>query len=246
MSARSRVTRPSPTRGSMRYSLGLRLRGRGARRAGVPGPAGDWWLLPGGEERLAERLPDKCTLRLAAGDADTHAGGGGWGTPPSKSEPVDLPSPSPSPTTAGSRSCELELPAQHRSAQGCETFGPPPTEPCGPRSDSPCCCRSPSSTCRSCRTRSTRRRSVQARGSCAPASPAPSSGRRSCGSWHGGRSGTGSTASRNATSQRKRGRRRRPTPAQWATRRQLEWRPSGRPRQGIPANGPGCWWATTP
>ena len=39
--------------------------------------------LPGGDERLAERLPDKCTIRLEAGDVlrMLTPGGGGWGDP---------------------------------------------------------------------------------------------------------------------------------------------------------------------
>lgn len=51
---------------------------------GEPGAVGENWLLPGGYERLAKRLPDKCTLRLKAGhDLRMLApGGGGWGTPP--------------------------------------------------------------------------------------------------------------------------------------------------------------------
>ncbi len=35
---------------------------------GEPGAVGDNWLLPGGDERRAERLPDKCTVQLRAGD----------------------------------------------------------------------------------------------------------------------------------------------------------------------------------
>ena len=48
---------------------------------GGPGAPGENWLLPGGDEDLAERLPDKCTLRLAAGDVlrMSTPGGGGWG-----------------------------------------------------------------------------------------------------------------------------------------------------------------------
>ncbi|MCA1705794.1 MAG: hydantoinase B/oxoprolinase family protein [Actinobacteria bacterium] len=40
--------------------------------------------MPGGDEDRAERLPDKCTLRLRAGDVlrMLTPGGGGWGTPP--------------------------------------------------------------------------------------------------------------------------------------------------------------------
>ena len=48
---------------------------------GEPGAVGENWLLPGGFERLAKRLPDKCTLRLKAGDVVRMLtpGGGGWG-----------------------------------------------------------------------------------------------------------------------------------------------------------------------
>jgi N-methylhydantoinase B/oxoprolinase/acetone carboxylase alpha subunit len=50
---------------------------------GEPGAAGENWLLPGGDESLAERLADKCTIRLHAGDVlrMLTPGGGGWGTP---------------------------------------------------------------------------------------------------------------------------------------------------------------------
>jgi N-methylhydantoinase B/oxoprolinase/acetone carboxylase alpha subunit len=48
---------------------------------GEPGAAGENWLLPGGDEQRAERLPDKCTLRLQPGDVVRvlSPGGGGWG-----------------------------------------------------------------------------------------------------------------------------------------------------------------------
>lgn len=51
---------------------------------GSPGSVGENWLLPGGDERRASRLPDKCTIRLAAGDVlrMLTPGGGGWGPPP--------------------------------------------------------------------------------------------------------------------------------------------------------------------
>ena len=51
---------------------------------GGPGAVGEGWLLPAGDERRAERLPDKVTLRLAAGDVlrMVTPGGGGWGPPP--------------------------------------------------------------------------------------------------------------------------------------------------------------------
>ncbi|KAA0233667.1 MAG: hydantoinase B/oxoprolinase family protein, partial [Actinobacteria bacterium] len=52
---------------------------------GEPGAVGENWLLPGGDESRAERLPDKCTIQLKAGDVlrMLTPGGGGWGTPPS-------------------------------------------------------------------------------------------------------------------------------------------------------------------
>jgi N-methylhydantoinase B/oxoprolinase/acetone carboxylase alpha subunit len=51
---------------------------------GEPGAVGENWLLPGGDETRAERLLDKCTLQLQAGDVlrMLTPGGGGWGTPP--------------------------------------------------------------------------------------------------------------------------------------------------------------------
>ncbi|MBW3548636.1 MAG: hydantoinase B/oxoprolinase family protein [Actinobacteria bacterium] len=50
---------------------------------GEPGAPGENWLLPGGDERRAERLPDKCTIRMKAGDVlrMLTPGGGGWGSP---------------------------------------------------------------------------------------------------------------------------------------------------------------------
>ncbi len=55
------------------------------RAGGEPGAAGENWLLPGGFDRLAKRVPDKCTFRLKAGDVIRMLtpGGGGWGPPPS-------------------------------------------------------------------------------------------------------------------------------------------------------------------
>jgi hypothetical protein len=35
---------------------------------GGPGAAGENWLLPGGDKSRTERLPDKCTIRMKAGD----------------------------------------------------------------------------------------------------------------------------------------------------------------------------------
>ena len=50
---------------------------------GGPGAVGENWVLPGGDEAGAERLPDKCTRRLVAGDVlrMRTPGGGGWGQP---------------------------------------------------------------------------------------------------------------------------------------------------------------------
>ena len=50
---------------------------------GEPGAVGENWLLPGGHEARAERLPDKCTIQLKAGDVlrMLTPGGGGWGRP---------------------------------------------------------------------------------------------------------------------------------------------------------------------
>jgi N-methylhydantoinase B/oxoprolinase/acetone carboxylase alpha subunit len=51
---------------------------------GEPGAPGENWLLPQGDEDRAERLPDKCTIRLQSGDVlrMLTPGGGGWGPPP--------------------------------------------------------------------------------------------------------------------------------------------------------------------
>ena len=50
---------------------------------GESGAVGENWLLPGGDESRAERLPDKCTIQLDAGDVlrMLTPGGGGWGVP---------------------------------------------------------------------------------------------------------------------------------------------------------------------
>jgi len=50
---------------------------------GHPGAPGENWLLPGGDESKAQRLLDKCTIRLLAGDVlrILTPGGGGWGPP---------------------------------------------------------------------------------------------------------------------------------------------------------------------
>lgn len=51
---------------------------------GSPGAVGENWLLRGGDGTLAERLPDKCTVQLRAGDVLRlrTPGGGGWGSEP--------------------------------------------------------------------------------------------------------------------------------------------------------------------
>ncbi|HZJ27779.1 MAG TPA: hydantoinase B/oxoprolinase family protein [Acidimicrobiia bacterium] len=51
---------------------------------GEPGAPGENWLLPSGDETRAERLPDKCTIAVRAGDVlrILTPGGGGWGHPP--------------------------------------------------------------------------------------------------------------------------------------------------------------------
>ena len=50
---------------------------------GAPGAVGENWLLPGGDEKRARRLLDKCTVSLAPGDVlrVLTPGGGGWGPP---------------------------------------------------------------------------------------------------------------------------------------------------------------------
>ncbi len=56
-------------------------RALGARRRQPTARVGENWLLPAGDEARAERLPDKCTITLAAGDVLRllTPGGGGWG-----------------------------------------------------------------------------------------------------------------------------------------------------------------------
>jgi N-methylhydantoinase B/oxoprolinase/acetone carboxylase alpha subunit len=58
---------------------------------GGPGAVGEGWLLPGGDEAAAERLPDKCTVHLAAGDVVRilTPGGGGWGQASSRSSIIE-------------------------------------------------------------------------------------------------------------------------------------------------------------
>lgn len=48
---------------------------------GGPGASGGNWLLRGGDPSREVRLPDKCTVRLEAGDVlrILTPGGGGWG-----------------------------------------------------------------------------------------------------------------------------------------------------------------------
>jgi len=48
---------------------------------GSPGAPGENWLLPQGDESRAERLLDKCTIRMRSGDVlrILTPGGGGWG-----------------------------------------------------------------------------------------------------------------------------------------------------------------------
>ena len=50
-------------------------------QGGEPGAPGENWVLRGGDERGAETLPDKCTVRLQGGDVlrMLTPGGGGWG-----------------------------------------------------------------------------------------------------------------------------------------------------------------------
>jgi N-methylhydantoinase B/oxoprolinase/acetone carboxylase alpha subunit len=57
---------------------------------GEPGAVGENWLLPHGDESRAERLPDKCTIRLRAGDVlrMLTPGGGGWGRAPGPLGPL--------------------------------------------------------------------------------------------------------------------------------------------------------------
>jgi N-methylhydantoinase B/oxoprolinase/acetone carboxylase alpha subunit len=49
---------------------------------GSAGAVGENWLLPGGDESGAQRLLDKCTVSLRAGDVlrMLTPGGGGWGS----------------------------------------------------------------------------------------------------------------------------------------------------------------------
>src|SRR5262245_46045368 len=51
---------------------------------GASGAPGENWLLPGGRDDGAERVPDKVTRRLSAGDVLRlrTPGGGGYGPPP--------------------------------------------------------------------------------------------------------------------------------------------------------------------
>jgi N-methylhydantoinase B/oxoprolinase/acetone carboxylase alpha subunit len=51
---------------------------------GEPGAVGENWLLPEGDERRAEPLPGKCTIRLRAGDVLRVLTPGGGGLGPSE------------------------------------------------------------------------------------------------------------------------------------------------------------------
>jgi GrpB-like predicted nucleotidyltransferase (UPF0157 family) len=55
---------------------------------GSPGAVGEDWLLSGGDESRAQRLPDKCTIEMKSGDVlrMLTPGGGGWGRAPG---PID-------------------------------------------------------------------------------------------------------------------------------------------------------------
>ncbi|MEY2447991.1 MAG: N-methylhydantoinase, partial [Acidimicrobiaceae bacterium] len=59
---------------------------------GEPGAVGEDWLLPDGDESRAERLGDKCTIQMAAGDVlrMLTPGGGGWGRAPGPVEGVTV------------------------------------------------------------------------------------------------------------------------------------------------------------
>ena len=59
---------------------------------GEPGAVGENWLLPGADESRAERLPDKCTIQMHAGDVVRMLtpGGGGWGRPPGPVEGLTI------------------------------------------------------------------------------------------------------------------------------------------------------------
>ncbi len=60
---------------------------------GGPGAVGENWLLPQGDEGRAERLPDKCTIRMKSGDVlrMLTPGGGGWGAPQPQEVSNDAP-----------------------------------------------------------------------------------------------------------------------------------------------------------
>ena len=59
---------------------------------GEPGAVGENWLLPGGDESRAERLPDKCTITMRPGDVlrMLTPGRGGWGRPPGPVEGLTI------------------------------------------------------------------------------------------------------------------------------------------------------------
>ena len=56
---------------------------------GEPGAVGENWLLPGGDESRAERLRDKCTIRLRAGDVLRMLTPGGWRLGNASRQPLD-------------------------------------------------------------------------------------------------------------------------------------------------------------
>ena len=74
-------TRNTPTE-ALERAFPLRVRRYRLRRAAAaPGRRGENWLVPGGNESRAERLADKITVRLRAGDVlrMLTPGGGGRG-----------------------------------------------------------------------------------------------------------------------------------------------------------------------
>jgi N-methylhydantoinase B/oxoprolinase/acetone carboxylase alpha subunit len=82
---------------------------------GGPGSVGENWLVPQGDEGRAKQLPDKCTIRMQAGDVlrMLTPGGGGWGPHP---RPRDLRQMSPGQRT-------LEAPPGHGTSRGTIEIG---------------------------------------------------------------------------------------------------------------------------
>jgi len=71
---------PSVQRSAPGVALSTR-RGSG----GDDSPTGENWLLSQGVQARAERRPDRCTIRLQAGDVlRTLTFGGGWGISPAR------------------------------------------------------------------------------------------------------------------------------------------------------------------